>query len=84
MGAALWLASALSIFFVARTVPPGRTHNYLKELIVAVAAALAFGLLATAVDFGGWRDPDWRAVAFALLGAAAATGAHRALRLARE
>jgi hypothetical protein len=84
MGAALWLASALSIFFAARIVPSGRSHNYFTELIVAVAAALACGILATAVDFGGWRDPDWRAVVFVLLGASAATGAHRALRLARE
>ena len=84
MGAALWLASALSIFFVARIVPSGRAHNYLTELIVAAGAALAFGILATRLDFGGWRDSDWRAVAFVLLGVAAATGAHRALRLARD
>jgi len=83
MGAALWATSALSVFLVARIVPPGRASNYLTELGVALAAALAFGVLATALDFGGWRDTDWRALVFVLLGTAAATGAQRALRLAR-
>ena len=83
MGAALWVASALSVFLVARIVPPGRASNYLTELGIAVAAAVAFGVLATALDFGGWRDTDWRAVVFVLFGTAAATGAQRALHLAR-
>jgi uncharacterized protein YgfB (UPF0149 family) len=83
MGVALWVTSALSVFLVARIVPTGRASNYLIELAVAVTAALAFGVLATALDFGGWRDTDWRALAFVLLGTAAATGAQRALRLAR-
>jgi len=84
MGAALWITAALSVFAVARIIPTGRASNYLMELAVAVGAALAFGILATALDFGGWRDTDLRAVVFVLLGAAAATGAHRAFRLARN
>jgi len=84
MGAAIWLTSALSIFFVAKTVPPGRERNYLTELFVAIAAALVFGVIATALDFGGWRDTDWRAALFVLLGVTAATAAQRALRLARN
>ena len=84
MGALLWVTSALVIFGIARIVPPGRSSNYLNELIIAVAAALAFGIAATALDFGGWRDTDWRAVVFVLLGTAMATGALRALHLARE
>ena len=83
MGAALWVTSALTVFLVARIVPAGRGSNYLIELAIAVAAALAFGVAATALDFGGWRDTDWRALVFVLLGTAAATGAQRALRLAR-
>jgi len=83
MGAALWVTSALSIFFVARIIPAGRSRNYLIELAIAVVAALVFGIVATALDFGGWRDTDWRALAFVLLGTAATTGAQRALRLAR-
>ena len=84
MGAALWATAALSVFLVARIVPPGRSKNYLMELLVAIAAAAAFGLAATALDFGGWRDADWRAVVFVVLGTAAATGAQRALHLARD
>jgi hypothetical protein len=84
MGAALWATSALSVFLIARIVPAGRDRGYLTELLVALATALIFGLAATALDFGGWRDPDWRAIAFVICGTAAATGAQRALRLARE
>ena len=84
MGAALWATAALSVFLIARIVPPGRSKNYLMELVVAIAAAALCGLAATALDFGGWRDTDWRAVAFVLFGTAAATGAQRALHLARD
>lgn len=84
MGAALWATSALSVFFVARVVPAGRARNYLTELSIAVVAALLLGFIATALDFGGWRDTDWRAVAFVLLGTAAVTGGWRALRIARN
>ena len=84
MGAALWVTSALSIFVVARIVPSGRTRSYLIELIVAIAAAVVLGVAATALDFGGWRDPDWRAFAFVLFGTAAATALVRVVRLARD
>ena len=84
MGAALWATSALSVFVVARIVPAGRRSNYLTELAVAIGAALVFGIAATALDFGGWRDTDWRAVTFVLLGTTAATGGQRALLLARN
>jgi len=84
MGAVLWITSALSLFLIARIVPAGRTRSYLSELLAAIAAAIVFGLLATALDFGGFRDLDWRAIAFVMLGAAAATGALRAFRLARD
>ena len=80
----MWVTAALSVFLVARIIPAGRASNYLTELVVVVVAALAFGILATALDFGGWRDTDSRAVVFVLLGAAAATGAHRAFRLTQH
>jgi uncharacterized membrane protein YeaQ/YmgE (transglycosylase-associated protein family) len=83
MGAALWAASALSLFFVARIVPAGRPSGVFGDLIAALLGALLFGLAATALDFGGWRDSDWRAVVFVVLGAAALIGAQRAVRLAR-
>lgn len=84
MGAALWVTSALSVFLVARTVPPGRPRGYLTELALVLVSAVLLGFVATALDFGGWRDPDWRAGAFATLGSAAAAGAFRAVRLARN
>ncbi len=49
----------------------------------ALAAAIVCGVAATARDFGGWREPDWRAAVFALAGALAATGFCRAARLLR-
>ena len=84
MGAAFWLASALSVFLVARIVPAGRNKNYLIELALTLAAAAACGLAATALDFGGWRESDWRAIVFVLLGTALAVGAERAVQLARN
>jgi hypothetical protein len=84
MGVALWLTCALAVFAIARIIPAGKPTNYLNELAIAIIAALAFGAAATALDFGGWRDTDWRAVVFVLLGCAAATGAQRALHLARN
>ena len=84
MGAALWATAALSVFLIARIVPPGRPNNYLMELLFALLSGLLFGAAATALDFGGWRDTDWRALVFVLLGTAAATGAQRVLHLARS
>jgi uncharacterized membrane protein SirB2 len=84
MGAALWITSALSVFVIARIVPSGRARSYLTELLIAIAAAIVLGLVATALDFGGWCDPDWRALAFVTLGVAALTGAERAVRLTRQ
>jgi len=83
MGAAVWLGSALSAFFLARIIPFGGRGGRLAELIAALAAAIACGVTATALDFGGWREPDWRAAAFALAGALAAAGLCRAARLLR-
>jgi hypothetical protein len=83
MGVALWVASGLSAFVVARIVPAGRRHDYLLELTVALVAAILFGVIATALDFGGWREPEWRAALFALFGALAAVAAYRALRFRR-
>ena len=79
MGAALWAAAGVVVFFIARIVPLRRTPRWWPELVVAVAAALAAGAIATALDFGGWNEPDWRAGVFALLVSAAAAGAMRAV-----
>lgn len=80
MGIALWSASGVVAFTIARIVPVGRTFGRMAELMAAVVTAIAFGLLATYLDFGGWNEPDWRAALFALFGGLAAVGITRALR----
>lgn len=77
----MWTASALSAFFVARIIPVGRRSRWIAELGVAIAAAWICGVAATALDFGGWREPDWRAALFALFGGLTALALLRAARL---
>ena len=83
MGAVSWLLSALAVFAIARIIPSGRRSDYLRELLVALMAAIVFAAVATALDFGGWRALDWRSSTFVLLGGLSAVGAYRAVRLAR-
>jgi fluoride ion exporter CrcB/FEX len=81
MGIALWLGGGVVAFLLARIVPLGRGSARLGELTVAVVTAMALGVVATAFDFGGWREPDWRAGLFAFLGALAMVGVLRAARI---
>jgi hypothetical protein len=76
MGIALWFVASVAAFFLARMTPWLRSA-WLGELSVAILAGLACGVLATALDFGGWSEPDWRAALFAFLGALAVLGAFR-------
>lgn len=57
-----------------------RPRGWIGELMVSVVAALALGVAATALDFGGWKEPDWRAGLFVLFGAFAAIGVVRLIR----
>jgi hypothetical protein len=82
MGIGLWMLCAAAVFLVIRRVPFGRPASWITELFTAIVSALALGALATALDFGGWNEPDWRAGLFVLLGTAAITGAVRFIRLA--
>ncbi len=79
VGTALWIGSGVVAAFLARIVPLRRGSVWL-ELLVGVIAALAGGLGATALDFGGWSEPDWRAGAFAFLLGAAGVGLLRVFR----
>ena len=83
MGLAVWFASGLASFLFARIIPSGRDRRWLAELVIAVTTALIFGLIATALDFAGWREPDWRAGLFAFFGAFAATGVFRLVTIFR-
>ena len=69
MGIALWLVSAAAAFVVARILPLRRGRAWLGELSAAIVAALLLGIVATALDFGGWNELDWRAGLFTFFGA---------------
>lgn len=77
MGLALWLAAGVAAVIIARIVPLALPRSPLAEVIAAPLASLAAGLAATALDFGGWQEADWRAGVFALLVALAAIGVVR-------
>jgi nicotinamide riboside transporter PnuC len=80
MGIALWLGCATVIFFIARSVPYARPRRWIGELVTALISAMALGVTATALDFGGWNEPDWRAALFVIFGVAAIVGAVRLIR----
>ena len=81
MGIALWLTSALLCFALARLVPAGRRPPWLGELVTSLVAGLLLGALATALDFGGWDELDWRAALFVFLGSLAAVAVFRHVSL---
>jgi len=82
MGIALWMLCAAAVFFAIRYVRFGRPAGWIAELFAVVTGALFLGAIATALDFGGWNEPDWRAGLFVFFGSAAAAGAIRFVRLA--
>jgi hypothetical protein len=77
MGIALWIAAAAAAYLLARIIPSGRGTARAGEAAISLAAALVLGAVATALDFGGWSEPDWRAGLFTLFGALAAIGTFR-------
>jgi hypothetical protein len=83
VGVALWLGCGVVAFLLARLIPLAR-RGWAIELAIALAAALLLGTLATALEFGGWREPDWRAGLFAFFGSFAAAGALRAVQSAKS
>ena len=74
MGLALWITCGMAAFALARLIRQGRGRRWLAELLLALVAATILGGVATALDFGGWRELDWRAGAFAFGGSFAALG----------
>jgi len=84
MGVALWLLCGLAVFVATRAIAAGRTPNFAGELFVAVAISFIAGLTASALDFGGWGEVDWRAGVFVICATFAATGALRLVRLFRR
>lgn len=83
MGIALWSGCALVVFFVVRSLSYARPAGWIGELFTALIGAPAMGILATALDFGGWKEPDWRAALFVTFGCAAMIAAVRLIRILR-
>jgi hypothetical protein len=77
MGIALWVVTSVAAFLLARIAPWRRRPAWAGEFSVSLAAGLLLGGVATALDFGGWNEPDWRAGLFTFLGALAAAGVFR-------
>ena len=84
MGIALWLACGVAAVAVARIVPALRHVQLVTDAVTAIVTALLAGVAATALDFGGWNEPDWRAGLFALMAALASLGWLRVLRRKRR
>lgn len=81
IGLALWLGSGFAAWAGARIVPADRSRPWALELTASLGAALLAGVGATAIDFGGWNEADWRAGLFAFLCGLAAAGLVRRLRM---
>jgi hypothetical protein len=79
MGIALWLFAGGTACMLCRIIRKLR-QPFLGELLVALFFTPILGGIASALDFGGWREPDWRAGLFVLLGSFTAVGLFRLLR----
>jgi hypothetical protein len=81
MGIALWMLCAAAVFFTIRNIRFGRPAGWIAELFGVIIAAVLLGGVATALDFGGWNEIDWRAALFVAFGSFAIAGAIRFARL---
>ena len=80
MGLMSWILAGAVAFALARMIPLFRSERVAGELSVAVILGLLAGVTATALDFGGWREPDLRAVLFSFLCSFAACGVVRLMK----
>ncbi len=64
MGLILWIVAGLVTFTLTRFIET-RRRGWLMELLVSVSSAVGAGVVATALDFGGWAVADGRSFAFA-------------------
>jgi hypothetical protein len=77
MGIALWMACGVAVFFTIRNIRFLKPGGWILELLAAILSALLFGGIASALDFGGWNEADWRAALFVFFGCAAISGVLR-------
>jgi uncharacterized membrane protein YeaQ/YmgE (transglycosylase-associated protein family) len=81
MGIVIWLLAGATAFGAAAPMKSGGALRWPIELTIALVAAVVFGLVATALDFGGWNELEWRAAVFCFFGAAIVLGLARIIRL---
>ena len=81
MGVVIWTVAGLLAFAIGRILKSGGALTWPAEVVIATGAAMGFGLIATAFDFGGWREVEWRAGLFALAGSSLVLALARATRL---
>jgi hypothetical protein len=81
VGIALWVACGTLAFLLARIIPAGRSKAWVADLAAALVIAIVLGVVATALDFGGWKELDWRAGLFTFLGAFSASGLVRGVTM---
>lgn len=84
MGLAVWIISGVAAWVIARLIPVGRAKSWIAELALSILTAALLGLAATAGDFGGWKEPDWRAGLFAFFGAFTVLGVFRLVTIFRR
>ena len=84
MGLLTWALAGILAFGIARGLRSGGALGWPAEAAVAIVAAVLFGMIATAFDFGGWKELEWRAAVFALAGAALVLALTRIAKLAVE
>jgi len=77
VGIATQAVAGVVAFVIARIIPSGRSRRWAVELIVSLAGALAAGVVATALDFGGWDEVDWRAAVLGFVTALLLAGVTR-------
>ena len=80
MGVSVWLVAGGAACIIASFIPSGRRRPGAEAVAALVVASLA-GIAATALDFGGWNEPDWRAALFVFFCVAAALAIVRLMRL---
>ena len=83
MGIGLWLVSGALAFGAAMWMKTGAVFSWPVELTIASGAALLSGFAATAFDFGGWNELEWRAGLFCFFCSAAALAIARLLHQRR-
>jgi hypothetical protein len=83
MGLILWILAGLVSFAITRFIDTRRL-GWVIELSVSLLAALAAGVAATAMDFGGWAVFDGRGFAFAGLTSLLCIGLIRLRRARRD